>query len=197
MRKAIYALAGTKELRIAFIPTAANAEAGDKAWLIQDFVDARRLGTVDIVDIAALEKQAWLPRLQQANIIVVGGGNTTYLMHTIVRSGLKDELADLLRERVYVGISAGSIVLSKQLQASSEYLYGDEAENAPPGLGYVDFHVRPHLNSPHFPLVRSENLRALAPKLQGKLYAIDDETAIQVVDGKMTVISEGVYEQYN
>jgi dipeptidase E len=185
------------DIRIAFIPTAANVEDGEKDWLIRNYVECKTLGSVDIVDISAIPKENWLGRLQKANVIVIGGGSTTHLMNCIVRSGFKDELRSLLENKVYVGISAGSMVLSSDLEASSEYLYGDETGNAPAGLGYVPFHIRPHLNSPHFPLVRDESLRKLVGKLQGDIYALDDNSAIVYKDGKIEVVSEGTWKKYS
>ncbi len=184
------------EIRIAFIPPASNIEEGDKDWLIDDYVNCKRLGPVDIVDISALEKNVWLPRLRRATVIVVGGGHTEHLMRHIRSSGLKDELPNLLKTRVYVGISAGSIVMSKTLNATSERLFGDEPKKPVAGLGYVDFNTRPHLNSPHFPKVRDAVLKKLVKILPGDTYALDDDSAI-AIDGKaMSVVSEGKWILY-
>ncbi len=186
-----------KDIRIVFIPTAANVEDGKKDWLINDLVNCQKLGTVDIVDISAVDKKIWLPRLQKANVMVVGGGNTEYLMKCVVSSGLKDELPRLLKDKVYVGISAGSCVMSKTLNASSEFLYGDESKKEVKGLGYIDFNVRPHLNSPHFPRVRDAILKTVVKKLKGETYALDDNSAIMLDDGKISVISEGKWIKYS
>ncbi len=183
-------------IKIAFIPTAANDLDEEKGWLIDDLNKCRKVGTVDIVDISALPKKLWLQRLKKANVIVVGGGNTTFLMKNIVSSGLKQELRRLLKKRIYVGISAGSIATSKTIQASSEFLYGDEGKNFPKGLGLMNFNVRPHLNSPHFPKVRDKNLKEIAKKLNGDLYALDDDSAVLVDGDKIEVISEGKWKLY-
>jgi len=184
------------DIKIAFIPTAANVEEGNKDWLKNDYNDCLKLGTLDIVDISKLDKDIWLPRLKKANIIVVGGGNTEYLMKCIVSSGLKKELPELLKNRVYVGISAGSIVMSKTLNASSEFLYGDESKKAVGGLGYVNFNVRPHLNSEHFPRVKDSILKKVVTKLDGDTYALDNSSAIVVDDEKISVVSEGKWILY-
>ena len=117
-------------------------------------------------------------------------------MNWINKSGLNNELRSLLKDRVYVGISAGSIILSKRLSASSEFLYGDEHENDPPGLGFINFNIRPHLNSPFFPKVTEANLKIVSKKLEGDLYAIDDNSAVLYIDSKIKVISEGVWKKY-
>ncbi|MDE1865424.1 MAG: Type 1 glutamine amidotransferase-like domain-containing protein [Candidatus Micrarchaeota archaeon] len=183
-------------IRIAFIPTAANLEEGEKDWLIENFNQCQKIGPTDIVDISAMPKGEWLPRLKAANVIFVGGGWTAYLVKWIRRSGLEKELPKLLKKRVYVGISAGSIALCKRLSATPEYLYGEDINDAPPGLGYVDFNFRPHLNSPYFPKVRDANLRKSARRLDGELYALDDNSGIVWVDGKINVVSEGKWKKY-
>jgi dipeptidase E len=195
LARALRALAG-RNIRIAFIPTAANLEDDEKDWLIKNYNECEKLGPTDIVDISAMPKKVWLQRLEAANVIVVGGGWTSYLVKWMVRSGLKKELPRLLRKRVYVGISAGSIALCKKLSTVPEYLYGDEVNNAPPGLGYVNFNFRPHLNSPYFPKVRDKNLKKVAKKIKGDLYALDDDSAIVWVNGKIKVVSEGRWKKY-
>lgn len=183
-------------IKISFIPTAANIKKGDKKWLIKDIVNCRKLGEVDIVDISALEKSNWLPRLKNANVLFFGGGDTAYLMKQIIKSGLIKELPKLLKTRVYVGISAGSIITNKSLSAGSDFLYS-KSNRAPRGLGYVDFYVRPHLNSKHFPKVRDRVLRKLVHKFDGDFYAVDDNSAIIVNNGKIKVVSEGKWIKYS
>ena len=187
-------------LKIAFIPTAASGEEGDKSWLEEDFDSCRKLGNLEIVDISVLEKDKWLPKLEWANVIFVGGGDTTYLMNWIRKSGLDKELSELLKTRVYVGISAGSMVLSKTIQTSSEYLfslYGDEVKNAPSGLGFIDFDIRPHLNSNYFPKVNRKNMDKLFGNTHSEVYVLDDESAVLLEGGNTEVISEGEWIKYS
>lgn len=184
-------------MKIAFIPTAANVEAGEKDWLIRNYNQCEELGSVDIVDISALDKEIWLSRLKKANVIFVGGGNTFHLMHWVNKSGLTKALPDLLKDKVYVGISAGSMIVSKvELASSSELLYGEANPSDIKGLGYVDFNIFPHLNSPYFPNLREPNIEKVAKKLEGDVYALDDQSAVLYVDGKIKVISEGVWKRY-
>jgi dipeptidase E len=195
---------------IAFIPTAANAEAGDKAWLIKDYQLAKELGpgSIDIVDVAALRTN-WQQRLADATIIMVGGGNTFYLSYWMQQSGLLAELPNLLQRRVYMGISAGSMIVGQSLGVSAEALarFGelrDEEydELGPPGESLsttarlVPFLVRPHFNSTDFPKINDTVLQNVATKYDVPLYAIDDQTAIKVEDGAITVVSEGEWKLY-
>lgn len=190
------------ELNLAYIPTAANVEQGDKGWVIDDLINCKKLGfkQIDIVDISALSKNFWLPRLEEADILLFGGGNTFHLMHWVEKSGLKEILPELLKTRIYIGISAGSMIACKNLDLStSERLYDEKVdENAKDeGLGYIDFLVRPHLNSPYFPKLNLENLEKMSQEFPDTFYALDDQTAIKIIDGEMKVVSEGVWKKFN
>ena len=190
------------QLNIAFIPTASNVEEGDKDWLIEDLVNCKKLGfkQIDVVDISAVPQDVWKPRLAQADILFFEGGNTFHLMRWIEESGLKELLPEMLKTKVYVGVSAGSMVACKSLDLStSERLYSEAVGEykKDEGLGFVDFLIRPHLNSPYFPKVNLENLEEMSKELPKTFYAIDDNTAIKVVDKKTEVISEGIWKKFN
>lgn len=200
---ALRELVGTdfKDAKLIFIPTAANMEVGDKWWLINDLVKCKELGfkQVDIVDIAAVPQAVWQSRLEKADVIMVGGGNTSYLMGQIRKSGLAEILPNLLKTRVYVGISAGSMVVApklkeKEMQRLYEEPIVDDDTNE--GLGLVDFLVVPHMNSPYFPRV-AELIDETAKDIDMLFYAIDDQTAIKVTDGKIEVVTEGKWKKYN
>ena len=186
-------------LKLAFIPTAANVEKGDKSWLIQDLINCKNLGFnfIDIVDISSVPRDVWEPRLQKADVLVFGGGNTFHLMYWVKKSGLKEILTELLSDKIYLGISAGSIIASHKISVSnSERLYSEEIEEHKKdteALGLIDFHVRPHFNSPHFPNLKKEILQETAKELKEPIYAIDDQTAIKIVDGEKEIVGEGEY----
>ena len=195
---ALLDLAGrsASELSVAFVPTASNVEVGDKGWLIDDLKNIQKQGfnSVDIVDISALPREIWQPRLEAADVFVFGGGNSFHLMHWINVSGLGELLPELLKTRVYVGISAGSMVMSKDLSLSqSQRLYYEDLDRTEEmkGLGFVDFFTRPHLNSPHFTKIRKEYLEELAQEIPETIYALDDDSAVKVIDGDIEVVSEG------
>ncbi len=202
MVKALRDLVGKDftEAKLVFIPTAANVEGGDKWWLIKDLVKCKELGfkEVDIVDIAAVPQDVWQSRLERADVIMVGGGNTSYLMSQIKKSGLAKVLPDLLKTRVYVGISAGSMIVAPNLREKEmQRLYEEpivEADNE--GLGFVDFLIVPHMDSPYFPRA-SELIDEVAQGIDTPLYALDDQTAVKVLDDKVEVISEGKWRKFN
>ncbi len=202
---ALLELAGKpfKELKFAFVPTAANADMGDKSWLVNDLANIRKLGlkNLDIVDISALPKKIWLLRLEAADVLFFSGGVTPHLMYWLKRSGLAKILPKLLKTRVYGGISAGSMVAGPSIALSNRdkslYYekwsgYKDEG-----GLSLVDFYVRPHLNTRFFPKAISSNFAKIAKEIKEPIYALDDNSAIKVDGDKVTVISEGKWEKFN
>jgi dipeptidase E len=188
-----------EKIHLAFIPTASNVEEGDKSWLIGDYENVKKQGfaCIDIVDISALPQDLWLRRIEAANVIMVGGGNTHYLMAWLKSSGLAGLLPDLLKTRVYVGSSAGSIVTTLSLRTSSSQR--SHAEKIFPlkddrGLGFVNFLVSPHFNADYYHPGGLAYIRTVSKDLSAPVYALDDDSAILVDGGEMKVISEGVWE---
>ena len=102
---------------LVFIPTASNVEHGDKEWFINDLVNLQNLNLkqIDIADISAVDETVWKQKFEEADILFFEGGNTYHLMEWIRKSGLKKMLPKLLETKVYVGVSAGSMVTNKNL----------------------------------------------------------------------------------
>jgi len=189
------------KLKVAFVPTASAVEDGNKDWLIHDLIKLQELKfeSIDIVDISAIPNDMWLKRLKEADILYFEGGNTRHLIYWIKKSGLADLLPELLKTRVWVGVSAGSMVVTKDISlSSSKKLHGEDHDiNNNSGLGYLNFHIRPHLNSKYFPDVTLENIQKIADDAKETIYVLDDNSAIQVIDGDISVISEGVWKKFN
>ncbi|MBI2028011.1 MAG: Type 1 glutamine amidotransferase-like domain-containing protein [Candidatus Levybacteria bacterium] len=187
---------------LTFVPTAANVEEGDKTWLVDDMNNFRKLNFVsfDIIDISAVSKDIWIPSFEKADILVFGGGNVHHLLTWIKRSGLVKLLPKFLENKVYVGISAGSMVTAKNFSLSTTnilYYEKNKSLKNTKGLGFVDFEIRPHLNSKWFPKVRLNYLEKLEKEAPNTFYAIDDGTAIKVIDKRVTIVSEGMWKKFN
>lgn len=63
-------------------------------------------------------------------------------------------------------------------------------------LGIVDFSIFPHLDHEQLPENTSADAERWAADIPGPAYAIDDETAIKVVDGVVEVVSEGKWWRF-
>ncbi len=204
IEKALFELIGKKaeETSVAFIPTASNVERGDKWWVIKDLVNLQKLNfkQIDIVDISALDEKMWRPRLEESDVLFFEGGNTYHLMEWVNKSGLIKILPELLKTRVYVGVSAGSMILSKNLALNiSQTLYEEDLDKTEEmtGLNYVDFYFLPHMNSEYFNKLGKDNVGKSVNGMAEKIYAMDDSSALKVVDGQVEIISEGEYLEYN
>jgi len=184
---------------IAFIPTAVNVE-DDIEWMNEDIESFRRTGAeVIMADIEKLPKQEWLPILEKSDVICLGGGNTYHLLYWVRKSGLQQELDELLKSKVYIGISAGSILPGPDISYNGDLFLeelNDKLKDLS-GLNYVPFVVAPHFLSPHFSDTKKENMMELSKKLNYPIYAIDDESAIKVIGNEIEVVSEGKWEKYN
>ncbi|OGI57351.1 hypothetical protein A3B85_00695 [Candidatus Nomurabacteria bacterium RIFCSPHIGHO2_02_FULL_37_13] len=190
-------------INIAFIPTAANANRDHKGYFIDNLYQLKQQNykMIDLVDISALPKWNWQERLEMADVWVVSGGDSNHLMRWVEESGLKELLPEFLKTKVWVGISAGSIITAPTLAlgdrvktVSYKERFGYEAKE---GLNLVNFYFRPHLNSSTSLHSTKELIAEIAKQIPETIYGIDDQMAIKVVDGKEEVIGEGEYVVFN
>lgn len=189
------------QLKVAFIPTASNLEEGNKDWLIDDL---RRLSflnfaEIDIVDVSALPKEIWLKRLENADVFFVEGGNTYHLMHWFNKSGLSKVLPELLKTRVYIGVSAGSMVVNPTIVHSYKEKQISQKINknkSDKGLSYINFMIEPHLNNHSIPDMAINVLEKRLKSYPYTVYAIDDETAIKIDGDKLEVVTQGVWKKF-
>lgn len=201
--KALFELVGKKseETSLVFIPTASNVEVGDKWWVIDDLINIKKQNfkSVAITDISAVPEDIWRPQIEEADVLFFEGGNTYHLMRCITKSGLLKILPELLKTKVYVGLSAGSMVTGPDLVFRlSKVIYGEDVEkDTMAGLGLVDFYFLPHLNSPYFPARMEENIREAMKEVKRKTYVLDDQSALKVVNGEVEIIGGGAYLEFN
>lgn len=184
-----------EDTSLVFIPTASNAEKGDKGWLIDDLVNLKKQNfkSIEIADIST-EENLWKPKIEEADVLFFEGGDTYHLMNWINRSKLNLLLPELLKNKVYVGVSAGSMVTNKKLFLKiSQIVYEENFDGIEdiPGLGLVDFYFLPHLDSPYFPNLRKNIIKEVLQEIPETIYALDDNSALKIIDGKIEVISEG------
>jgi dipeptidase E len=161
------------------------AEQGDFGW--------NSVGVLELTALPGIDEARWTPWVREADVLLVDGGDATYLCHWMRESGLA-ELLETLSETVWVGVSAGSMVMTPRI--------GDEFVSWPAApddrtLGIVDFSIFPHLDNPDLAWNTMANAEKWAAALSGRAYAVDDATAFKVVDGTVEVVSEGRWKLLN
>jgi dipeptidase E len=188
-----------------FIPTASVAVPGDHSWLIEDLNRLHALGWKELNILApdGLPRARVLERLRHADVIYVEGGNHYHLADRIAAADLAEELLDLLRSKVYVGVSAGSMIFSRRLSDRTAKLIGelDDLEilggrPAASPLGRFDWYLKPHLNSPHFPDRDEAWAERIGAAVDFPLYVLDDESALCVRDGAVEVVGGGEWRYF-
>ncbi len=108
-------------------------------------------------------------------------------------SGLA-ELFGSMPDTVYVGLSAGSMVMTPRI--GEDFVHWKPPTGGDETLGVVDFAIFPHLDHPDLPENTMADAERWAAGIGIPAYAIDDETAIKVVDGTIEVISEGNWRYF-
>lgn len=174
------------EIHFAVINEAYAVEYGDHWWVLNDLNSIRDNfgGAMELVNLLALDLQAVKSRIEKADVIFVVGGNTDYLMSVFAKTGFGKLLPELLKTKVYVGSSAGSMVLGKRVTAEAyAKTYGEEDDyGVSRYLGLVDCAIKPHMNNPLFPNNRKEILQEAVREYVGTVYGLADDAAI-AVDG--------------
>ncbi|WP_433650974.1 Type 1 glutamine amidotransferase-like domain-containing protein [Micromonospora zamorensis] len=194
-----------------FIPTAVYPFPGgaERAWkAIQGQASIplsqlgwKSLGMLELTALPTIREENWVPAVREADALLVWGGDVLYLTYWLRQSGLADLLPSL-SDTVYVGVSAGSIAVTPyncDAEFDSEFVPdgSDMAQDADRALGLVDFTLYPHLNHPEMEDTELYNIQKWASGIPVPTYAIDDNTAIKVVDGTVGVISEGDWKLIN
>lgn len=177
----------------------------------------KSMGVLELTSLPSIDKKVWVPSIEEADALLVWGGDVLYLSYWMRESGLADLLPSLCRKLVYVGVSAGSMAVSS--------IFGEACTNPPSGshnaltsedmvfptprgeikrilmtgqgAGLVDFALIPHLDNENHPDASEANAEKWAAKIPAAVYAIDDQTAIKVVDNTVEVISEGHWKLFN
>ncbi len=203
LEKAFFGLVGKKseELIVAYVPTAVyGASSVNKSWMVDNLISLRTMGIgkIDIVDPLAMPKEMWMPRFERADVIFVEGGSPAWAYESFEQTGFLDVLPDLLKSKVYVGCSTGSMILGEKVFSSkkTEFPNSTTGLNIFSGLGLVNFSIRPHIYRPDKADITLEMIADIAKKHQTKYYGIDDDTAILIDGEKFEIISEGKWKEF-
>ena len=153
----------------------------------------RSVGLLELTALSSIGADRWVPWVREADVLLVDGGDATYLCHWMRHSGLADLLPSL-PETVWVGVSAGSMVMTPRIGA--DFVAWDPPSGDDSTLGVVDFSIFPHLGHEHMPENTMAEAERWAADIAGPAYAIDDQTAIRAVEGAVDVVSEGQWRHF-
>lgn len=176
----------------------------------------KSMGVLELTALPSIDEEAWVPTVQETDALLVWGGDPLYLSHWMRQSGLANLLPSLRRETVYVGVSAGSMAASATFgetylepprgvgeALTSEDIVFDTPQGAinrivvtAHGIGLVDCALIPHLDHEDHLDASLANAERWAAKVPAPTYAIDDQTALKVVDGAIEVVSEGRWKLF-
>jgi dipeptidase E len=187
------------------IPTANYAQRGGagRAW---NFISGQEpetpmcelgwksLGVLELTALPSITREFWVPMVRETDVLLVNGGDPMYLCYWMQQSGLADLLPELGHETVYVGLSAGSMVMTPSI--GEDFVRWKPPTGGDETLGLVDFSIFPHLDNPDLPDNILANAEKWAAGMPVPSYAIDDQTAIQVIDGEVEVVSEGHWKLF-
>jgi dipeptidase E len=148
----------------------------------------KSLGVLELTALPSIAAERWVAWVRETDALLVNGGDALYLCHWMRQSGLADLLPSL-RETVYVGFSAGSMVMTPRI--GEDFVGWEPPTGGDSTLGVVDFSIFPHLDHELCPENTMAGAERWAAGIPGPAYAIDDETAITVADGTVDVVSEG------
>lgn len=174
------------------------------------------MGVLELTALPSIDEAAWVPTVRDADALLVWGGDPLFLANWMRRSGLTALLPTLRAEAVYVGVSAGSIAAASTFvetyieppRGTDGPLKSEDVVFTTPegdidrilvtgqGAGLVDFAVIPHFQHPDHQDASLANAEKWAARIPAPTYAIDDDSAVRVLDGTVEVVSEGQWRLF-
>jgi dipeptidase E len=183
---AIYPFSVGPSMAYRFITGSAGSPLTELGW--------KSLGVLELTALPSIKRESWVAPVEEADALLVFGGDVMYLCRWMRESGLAGLLPSL-RETVYVGVSAGSMVTAPVF--GETYDDPDRPFVIDSGLGLVDFALLPHLDHENHPESSTAKVARMAAEVPVPTYGIDDQTAIKVIDGVVEVVSEGNWKLFN
>jgi dipeptidase E len=153
----------------------------------------KSLGVLELTALPSIGEERWVPWVREADVLLVNGGDSLYLCYWMRQSGLAGLLPSL-RETVWVGLSAGSMVMTPRI--GEDFVGWKPPNGGDSTLGIVDFSIFPHLDHEDLPDNSMADAEKWADDMPVPCYAIDDQTAIKVIDGTVEVVSEGRWKLF-
>ncbi len=182
---AVYAMPGGAVHAWRFFSGTATTPMCELGW--------KSMGVLELTALPSIDKELWVPMVRETDVLLVNGGDTLYLCYWMRQSGLADLLPSL-RQTVYVGLSAGSVVMTPHIGA--DFVHWKPPTGGDETLGLVPFSIFPHLDHESMPEHSMANAEKWAAGMSVPGYAIDDQTALKVIDGAVEVVSEGHWKRF-
>lgn len=117
----------------------------------------------------------------------VCGGNTFYILDRIRKTGIDNILLKAIKkDKLYIGVSAGSILTSNNIKTANLGKDGDDNE-----IGLKDitgFNILPFHFYPHYDETKKEAVEEFYKIEQEPIMALTDDQAIFVTDDKYILI---------
>ena len=155
----------------------------------------KSVGVLELTALPSIGEERWVPLVRETDVLLASGGDALYLCHWMRQSLLADLLPSL-SQTVWVGLSAGSMVMTPRI--GEDFVgWKPPAGGDDSTLGVVDFCICPHLAPDGMPGNSMAEAEQWAAGIERPAYAIDDETAIKVVDGTVEVVSEGHWKLFS
>jgi dipeptidase E len=153
----------------------------------------KSLGVLELAALPTMETEKWVSAVEETDVLLVNGGDAVYLAHHMRQSGLADLVPKL--DTVWAGLSAGSMVMTPRI--GEDFVVWQPPAGGDTTLGIVDFSIFPHVDHPALPDNTMAEAERWGAGLGNPAYAIDDDTAIKVVDGNVDVVTEGNWRRFD
>jgi dipeptidase E len=186
-----------------YIPTALHANPRGPSMIVQVIrgeiassmcnLGWKSLAMLELTALPSIGKESWRTRVQETDALLVDGGDPLYLCYWMQQSGLANLLPSL-QETVYVGLSAGSMVMAPSI--GEDFVNWRPSTGGDKTLGLVDFAMFPHLDHENMPENTMADAEKWAAGMPVPAYAMDDQTALKVINGVVEVVSEGHWKLF-
>ena len=193
--------------RIVVVVDAILPFPGDKSRLLEHLDQHHSLGWAefDVLSLFGGPRSVIESRLRSADVVLCYGGSNHWLAHAWTATGLAPVLRELLDEKVYVGISAGSMIFSR-LHAAAVDAFDDHEEvemlqlaSVAPVVPLFDWFVLHHLGAAFLPDNAVDWAAAGAARLGAPVWFLDDDSALVIrdPDADPEVVSSGHWLRFD
>lgn len=138
---------------------------------------------VGLIVYGEMDKQKIQEKFDKADCIYIGGGDTLFMLEKWQEFGITDMLINAYNQgKIICGLSAGAICWFKDMYTDYEIMRGQSADYVlKKGLGVLDGCMCPHFNQRE-----KDFLTAFKENKIQSCYCVENDCAIEFVDGKFT-----------